>query len=195
MIDHRFVGRTRVRAEQWLTQYYFIRAVFSVIWVCLAFSVGMHSTLGAAFLLVIYPAWDAFANYLDLSRSGGKADNASQAVNVAISAATATAVILLLKTDPRWLLCVFAVWAILSGLLQLVAALRRRQKIGAQWVMVLSGAQSALAGAFFLLNAPAPLLLAISKIGGYAGVGAVYFLISSLWLSIGQFRRNRAKPS
>jgi hypothetical protein len=195
MDKHRITETTRAGAEHWLKQYYFTRAAVSVIWVALAFAVGMHSTLGAAILLVIYPAWDALANYLDLSRSGGKADNGSQAINVAISAATTAAVILALKTDPAWVLGVFGVWAILSGLLQLATALRRWKQSGAQWAMILSGAQSALAGGFFLTLAPSPLLPAIAHIAGYAGVGAAYFLISAVWLSVGQFRRGRARTS
>lgn len=195
MAEHRITQGLQAAAEQWLKHYYFSRAAVSIIWVGLAFAVGMHSTAGAAILLVLYPAWDALANYLDLSRSGGKTDNRTQAINVAISAATAAAVIIALKTDPAWVLGVFGVWAILSGLLQLATALRRWKQSGAQWAMILSGAQSAVAGGLFLTLAPTPLLAAISRIAGYAGVGAAYFLISAVWLSVGQFRRSRTRLS
>ena len=77
---------------QWLKRYYFSRAVFSLLWVALAFSVGRQSAAGAAILLIVYPAWDALANFVDLARSGGAATNRTQAVNVAISAATTLAV-------------------------------------------------------------------------------------------------------
>jgi hypothetical protein len=53
----------------------------------------------------------------------------------------------------------------------------------------LSGGQSALAGAFFLMQSRAPIHPAIGKVAGYAAVGAVYFLVSSVWLSVGQLRR------
>ena len=74
-----------------MKRYYFSRAVFSLLWVALAFSVGRQSAAGAAILLIVYPAWDALANFVDLARSGGAATN-RQAVNVAISAATTLAV-------------------------------------------------------------------------------------------------------
>ncbi|WP_250468252.1 DUF308 domain-containing protein [Caballeronia sp. GAFFF2] len=192
MSDYSLPEKTLANAERWLKNYYFTRAAVSIVWVALAFVVGLHSVAGAAVLLVIYPAWDAFANYIDMSRSGGKTGNRTQAINVAISAATTAAVIIALKTNTAWVLGVVGVWAILSGLLQLATALRRWKRFGAQWAMVLSGAQSALAGCFFLALTPAPLTLAISKIAGYAGVGAAYFLISALWLSAAQFRRHRA---
>lgn len=57
--------------EHWLKRYYLSRAIFSLIWVALAFSVGRQSAAGAAVLLVVYPAWDALANFVDLARSGG----------------------------------------------------------------------------------------------------------------------------
>jgi uncharacterized membrane protein HdeD (DUF308 family) len=194
MSDYQSTHNARAGTQRWLTHYYFIRAIVSAVWVGLAFVVGQRSAVGAALLLVVYPAWDALANYVDFSRSGGTADNRTQLINVVISAVTTAAVVVALKIDPGWVLRVFGVWAILSGLLQLATALRRWKQFGAQWAMVLSGAQSALAGGFFFTLAPATLLVAIGRVGGYAGVGAIYFLISALWLSVGQLRR-RASTS
>ncbi|MGF6535611.1 MULTISPECIES: hypothetical protein [Paraburkholderia] len=183
---------TRVREERWLKHYYFIRTAFSAIWVALAFSIGQHSPVGAAVLLVVYPAWDALANYVDMSRSGGMAENRTQATNVLISVLTAVAVIVAWTVNMNGVLGVFGVWAILAGLLQLGTAVRRWKRFGAQWAMILSGGQSALAGAFFIVQAHAPMPPAIAKVAGYAAVGAVYFLVSALLLSVGQLRRKVA---
>ena len=133
-------------------------------WVALAFAVGRQSAAGAAVLLVVYPAWDALANFVDLSRSGGMAANRTQAVNVAISAVTTLAVFPALNAGLPSVLTVFGVWAILSGALQLGTAVRRWKLAGAQWVMILSGAQSALAGLFFIVQSHAPMPPAIVKI-------------------------------
>jgi uncharacterized membrane protein HdeD (DUF308 family) len=89
-------------------------------------------------------------------------------------------------------LAVFGAWAILSGLLQLGAGLKRWKRFGAQWAMVLSGAQSALAGAFFIFQAGLPAMPSIATVTGYAGFGAFYFLVSALWLSVGAARRRNA---
>jgi hypothetical protein len=177
---------TRVQEARWLTRYYFVRAAFSAAWVALAFSVGQRLPTDAAVLLILYPAWDALANYIDASRSGGIAENRTQMINVVISIATAIAVVAALQLN--WVLGVFGVWAILSGLLQLATAVRRWKRMGAQWAMILSGGQSALAGAFFVVQAHTPLLQATGRVAGYAAVGAVYFLVSALWLSVGQMR-------
>jgi uncharacterized membrane protein HdeD (DUF308 family) len=179
----------RSSQERWLKTYYFGRAVFSAIWVAAALTIGVNSSNIAAVLLVVYPAWDALANYIDASRSGGLRQNRTQAINFAASVAVAVAVIVALQMSMNWVLGLFGLWAILSGLLQLATAVRRWKSYGAQWAMVLSGGQSAVAGAFFIVQAQMPQSPSIANVAGYAGVGAVYFLISAVWLTVSQMRR------
>lgn len=182
----------RASEEQWLKLYYFARTAFSAAWVAAAFTVGQHSLAIAAVLLVAYPAWDALANFVDASRSGGLGRNRTQAINVLASLATALAVVLALTMSMNWVLGVFGVWAILSGLLQLGTAVRRWKRFGAQWAMILSGGQSALAGSFFIIQARMPMPPSITNVAGYAAVGAFYFLVSAVWLSVSQSRRKAA---
>jgi len=189
MVEH-YPGFNAPGNEQWLTRYYFSRAIFSLIWVTLAFSVGRQSTAGAAILLIVYPAWDALANFVDLSRNGGTAANRTQAINVAMSAIATLAVFPALKTGMHAVLTVFGIWAILSGALQLGTAVRRWKHVSAQWVMILSGAQSALAGLFFIAQSHASTPPVIVKIAGYAAIGALYFLISAIWLQVRRMRRS-----
>lgn len=176
--------------EQWLKQYYFIRAAFSVLWVAAALIAGRQSFVVAAALLIIYPAWDAIANVIDAARSGGLAVNRSQAINVAASSVMTIAVILALTINMNWVLGAFGLWAIFSGLLQLGTAVRRWRTSGGQWAMVLSGGQSAVAGALFIFQAQMPQEPSISTVAGYAGVGAFYFLVSAIWLTIALSRRS-----
>lgn len=105
---------------------------------------------------------------------------------------TTIAVVVTLQTGMNQVLGVFGAWAILSGLLQLATAIRRWKSYGAQWAMILSGAQSALAGGFFIAQANMPEPPSISNIAGYAGVGALYFLISAVWLTVRKWRRKSA---
>ncbi|WP_028135838.1 DUF308 domain-containing protein [Bradyrhizobium japonicum] len=177
---------------QWLRQYYFLRGAFSVAWVVAAFAIAPSSAVIAAALLVAYPAWDAAANYLDALRSGGLSQNRTQGLNVLVSLATTIAVILALQVSMNWVLGIFGAWAILSGLLQLGTAVRRWKRFGAQWAMVLSGSQSALAGGFFIFQASMPVVPSIADVAGYAAVGALYFLVSAVWLTVGTWRRRAA---
>lgn len=191
MADYQ-VDLVRNDREQWLKQYYFLRVAFSVAWVVAAFAIAPSSPAIAGALLVLYPAWDAAANFLDALRSGGLHQNRTQALNVLASLATTIAVIVALQTNMNRVLGIFGAWAILSGLLQLGTAIRRWKSFGAQWAMVLSGAQSALAGGFFTFQATTPAVPSIANVAGYVAVGALYFLVSALWLTVSDWRRGAA---
>lgn len=178
--------------EQWLKRYYFARSAFSIIWVAVALTAGRQSFSVAAVLLTVYPAWDAIANYVDAARNGGLANNRSQAINVVVSWLMTIAVIVALTMSMNWVLGAFGLWAIFSGILQLAAAIRRWKTNGGQWAMILSGGQSAVAGAFFIAQAQMPEASSIANIAGYAGLGAFYFLVSAVWLTVGEMRLKRA---
>jgi hypothetical protein len=175
--------------EQWLKRYYFMRAAFSIVWVGLALAVGTKQPAIATLLLIAYPAWDAIANWLDAGNSGGLAKNPTQKLNVLISAVTALAVGLAANAGIGAVVAIIGVWAIVSGLQQLSTAIRRWKTHGAQWTMVLSGAQSALAGGLFVAQSQGSTPPSIANIAGYAGVGALYFLISGIWLLVSHQRR------
>ncbi len=49
--------------------------------------------------------------------------------------------------------------------------------------MILSGAQSALAGVFFAKMAAGAHVDALATVAPYEAFGAVYFLVASLWLT------------
>lgn len=174
--------------SRWLSSYYFLRAGVSVGWVATALTIGKTLPPVAAALLVAYPAWDAAANLIDARRSGGLAANPSQALNAAVSTVVAVAVALASGWSPHAVLAVFGVWAILSGLLQLATGVRR-WRAGAQWAMMLSGAQSALAGTFFIVKANGSMIPGITDIAAYAAFGAFYYLVSAVWLKAATARR------
>lgn len=177
-----------IAQESWLKTYYFARAAFAIAWVAVAATVAQQSALIGAALLVIYPAFDALANLIDGSRSGGYAQNRTQTLNVAVSAVVALSVAVALP-DMHHVLAVFGLWAILSGMLQLGTGLRRWKDFGAQWAMIISGAQSALAGGFFIFQSQQPEMPSVATVAGYAGFGAVWFLVSAVTLSVRAWRR------
>jgi uncharacterized membrane protein HdeD (DUF308 family) len=177
---------------QWLRSYYFARALFSIAWIAVAILSGEHLAL-ASVLLVIYPAWDAVANLVDARSNGGLNANPSQTLNVVVSTITTVAVILAVMNSTHAVLAVFGIWAVLSGLLQLYTGVRRWRSYGAQWVMILSGAQSTLAGGFMITQSVAAVPPTILDIVPYAGFGAFYFLLSAIWLTVTVYRKANAK--
>jgi uncharacterized membrane protein HdeD (DUF308 family) len=182
-------------ANHWLKTYYFIRGAFSILWIGFAIAIARNAPLLASVLLVAYPAWDAIANYIDAKKNGGLKANLSQTLNLAVSALTTVSVVIALGISMNAVLAVFGVWAILSGLFQLVTAVRRWKSFGAQWVMILSGAQSALAGAHFLQKAAGSAIPGITDIAPYVAFGAFYFLVSAIWLTVKDARRSSVRVS
>lgn len=168
-----------------LRNFYALRALVAAGWIAAALTLGRAMPLAAVVLLVAYPAWDALANLIDARASGGLARNRTQAINLAMSVAAAVAVAILIG-DMNAVLGVFGVWAIVSGLMQLATGVRRWKTYGAQWAMVLSGAQSSLAGGHFIMQSLGSAVPGIVDITPYAAFGAFYFLVSALWLA---FRR------
>ena len=177
--------------NQWLQSYYYIRATASVIWILLAVLIGKdHPGIGAV-LFILYPAWDALANYLDASKSGGLAVNPPQKFNLIVSLIVAAAIIWSLSVSINATIKVFGIWAIFSGLLQLSASLRRWNSSNGQWAMILSGAQSALAGIFMFRQASSDMHLDVTTVAPYAAFGVFYFLISAITLTLKNGRRRK----
>lgn len=173
-----------------LARYYLVRGIVAAGWVVAAVAAG-RSDPAAALLLVSYPAWDALANWFDAQGSGGLKANPTQALNVAVSLIAAIAVAAALQIGMNAVLAVFGIWAVAAGLAQLITGVRRWRAFGAQWAMILSGAQSMLAGAFFVVQAGTAKIPTIVDVAPYAAFGAFYFLISAAVLMF----TNRRRPA
>lgn len=184
-INNRFAEST----NKWLKGYYFTRFAFSTIWVAVAFTVAKSAPPLAAVMLIAYPAWDALANFVDAQRSGGIARNRSQLLNFIVSIITAIAVAVALSDSMNSMLFVFGIWAGFAGIFQLATAVGRWKSYGAQWAMILSGAQSALAGVFMIKMAQGTAPVGITNIAPYAAFGAFYFLVSAIWLTVSDARK------
>ncbi len=178
------VSRPGARPGQtWLRDYYAVRFAVAAVWVAVAFTLArLAPPLGVA-LLIAYPLWDAGANLADARANGGLAKNRTQALNVAVSSLAAVGVIVGALVGMNAILAVFGLWALAAGLLQLATGVRRWKTSGAQWAMILSGAQSALAGVFFARMSAGAQVDALATVAPYAAFGAFYFLVSALWLT------------
>lgn len=160
---------------------YFVRAAFSITWVILIALFAKTSFGIATILLIIYPAWDVAGTFLDIRANKGSVSKTPQYINAAISTITAVAVGLALQKGVPEALIVFGVWAILTGLIQLILGLRRRKLLGGQWPMMISGGQSIIGGTSFILLAHDP-TMGITSLAGYAAFGAFYYLLAAFRL-------------
>jgi uncharacterized membrane protein HdeD (DUF308 family) len=168
----------------WLQRYYGVRALFCAVWVAMAFALGRSQPQMGALLLIAYPLWDCLANYVDARRTGGLRANPAQLLNAIVSAIVAIAVASTVGRDIHAAIAVIGVWAALAGILQLSTAVRRRRSVRAQWPMILSGAQSILAGAHFVMRSLDPSIqLSAATVAPYAAFGAFYFAVSAIVLA------------
>ncbi|MBE9584488.1 hypothetical protein IM792_08525 [Mucilaginibacter sp. JRF] len=176
------VAGSAVATSTSLRNLYFTRAAFSIVWVILMAVVGKARTDIAEILLIIYPAWDVVGTFLDMRANPNTSSKTTQFVNAAISTITTIAVIFALQKGVPETLIVFGTWAIGTGLIQLILGIRRKRYLTGQWPMIISGAQSTLAGTSFILLAHDP-TKGITSLAGYAAFGAFYYLLAAFRLN------------
>ncbi|GHB21124.1 membrane protein [Streptomyces umbrinus] len=180
-----------------LRSLYLIRVAFSLVWVALVATTSASlvspdkPTAIAAVLLVVYPLWDVVATVLErrMAATAGSTDRVGT-INMALGLAAGAGMIIAVFSTIGTALLVFGIWALLSGAIQLVVAIRRRRTVGAQWPMVISGGLSVLAGASFAAMSASD-TSSLSSITGYSAFGAFWFLVSAITLSIRARRETR----
>lgn len=166
-----------------LRKLYFTRAAFSISWVILVALFAKTSPAIATVLLIIYPAWDVIGTFLDIrANRNSTSSKTPQYINAIISSITTVAVGIALQKGVPEALIVFGTWAIGTGLIQLILGLKRRKTLGAQWPMIISGAQSMIGGTSFIILAHDP-TKGITSLAGYAAFGAFYYLLTAFRLS------------
>jgi hypothetical protein len=170
-------------SSRYLRNLYFVRTLFQLTWAGLLLT-HLTTPTWAAVLLTVYPLWDVACTVYDLKTSGGAggATATTQVINIILGLATSVAIGLTVSSQPKYAIAAFGAWALLAGLLQLAVGVARRKALGGQWAMILSGAQSTLAGAAFVVGGLGGKFHA-KDLGGYAVFGAAYFLVGAILLS------------
>jgi hypothetical protein len=182
---------TYFKSTRSLRNLYFVRTAFQAVWAASVILSAMREPQIAAVLFLLYPLWDVACTVYDLNTSSAPGNaRISQRINALLGVGAGIGIGLTVFHQPIYSVAVFGVWAFGAGLLQLVLGLIRRKQLGGgQWAMVLSGAQSMLAGVAYFLGGLYD-KLHIKDVGGYAIFGALYFLIGGILLT-----RRLSKPS
>ena len=166
-----------------LRNLYYLRAAFAVLWavtlIVAAPPVGGLLTL----LVVLYPLVDAASVLWQLrSEVGADAPRVAEWINVVVSVVAAGALGWASTVSVSTVIGVFGVWAVASGIVQLIAAVLRR-RLGGQVPIILSGALSTVVGLAFVAQSFQAGASA-TGIGGYAIGGAIFFLIAAIRLTL-----------
>jgi hypothetical protein len=127
------VNGQSVETARSLRGLYFTRATFSILWIILMVLFAKTSIGFASILLIIYPAWDVVGTFLDIrANQSNNRSKTPQYVNAAISSITTVAVAIALQISIPAALIVFGVWAIGTGLIQLILGIRRNKFLSGQ---------------------------------------------------------------
>lgn len=170
------------QANTGLRNLYFTRTIVQFIWAAAVIAVAAKNPAAGATLLILYPLWDVACTLYDMKVSAGSNTATTQYVNAAIGTIAAIGIAITGYSHPSYAVAVFGGWALVAGLLQLAVGILRRQRLGGQWAMILSGIQSTAAGVAFTLGGLSG-KFHIKDLGGYAIFGAVYFLIAGILLA------------
>jgi uncharacterized membrane protein HdeD (DUF308 family) len=177
-------------------QLYVIRGLVAIAWAAVFAAVSDSLTTGvtvaAGILVVIYPLIDVAASLIDARSQRGPARRLLLA-GAAISAIAAAALAIAATRSIADVFAVFGVWALFSGVAQVVVALRRRAQFGNQWPMLLAGVGSVCFGIAYVIAStgtdPMLIMLAI-----YAAGGGIDFVVQA-WLLARRRRRPVATPA
>ncbi|MCQ9366721.1 DUF308 domain-containing protein [Brevibacterium sp. 91QC2O2] len=165
---------------------YFVRFAFAIVWVGIMFATAAKATDPNALLtvlLIVYPAFDAGAVLWQLRADPDKQrPKVTEWISVAVSIAVAIALGISSSASIATALAVWGAWAIVAGVPQLITAIRNRRS-GGQVAQMLSGGISVLAGASFLFQGIQG-NGAMAGAAGYAALGAIFFLVSAIRLSV-----------
>lgn len=128
---------------------------------------------GAALLLASYPLIDVIASLLNPNL----AERNLMRVNAAVSSLAVIGIgIAAFGSDAGAALVAFGAWAVVSGLILLGIAIRRRRAHGRQLPLIVSGGLSTLAGISFIAASGSD-KAHVGNLAGYMAFGAVLFLL------------------
>jgi len=165
-----------------LRRLYFIRFAFAIVW-ALILLLTMPAVGGALLVLVVlYPLVDAAAVLWQLRSEGpAQASRVPEWINVIVSVVAAIALGWAATNSIPAVIATWGIWAVVSGLVQLLAASLRRRS-GGQVPLIVSGAISIIAGLGFAVSSHGT--TSAAGAGGYAILGGVFFLIAAIRLSV-----------
>jgi uncharacterized membrane protein HdeD (DUF308 family) len=178
----RSVSRTSAAFTSRLRGLYFTRFGFAVVWALVLFLAASSLNPLLTTLVIIYPLVDAVAVLWQLrAEPSTRASRLFEWLNVVVSVLAAAALAVASFDSLGGVLTVWGVWAVISGVTQLIAATLRRRD-GGQVPLIISGALSVGAGISFIVMATHD-VATVSALATYAIPGGVFFLISAIRLS------------
>jgi uncharacterized membrane protein HdeD (DUF308 family) len=180
------------RGSKVLRVLYLTRVAFVGAWVLLADTLASSSQddntarILVGVLLVAYPVSDVAATIFEI-RANRSMTMLPHYANFAAGVLATSGLLITGFTSVPAAMSIFGVWAILSGVAQIVVGAIRRQTFRGQWPMIISGIGS-LGGAGYI-GWSGTAGSALGLLAEYAEGGAFFYLLTSLWLFLAPRQR------
>lgn len=172
------------QALRLLQRLYFFRVASSAVWIAAiialkgSFDAGGSITLIAA-ALAAYPALDGLVTLIDLRIPASASVQKLLWCNLA-AGLTAAALEVVPSGGIDTKIRAFGLWAVASGAVQMLLGASRQPWLSRQWLMIISGAGSVLAGLTFATWAGSG-PNGLSALEQYSLGGAAWYLITAAW--------------
>jgi uncharacterized membrane protein HdeD (DUF308 family) len=180
------------RGSKVLRVLYLTRVAFVGAWVLLADTLASSSQddntarILVGVLLVAYPVSDVAATIFEI-RANRSMTMLPHYANFAAGVLATSGLLITGFTSVPAAMSIFGVWAILSGVAQILVGVIRRQTFRGQWPMIISGIGS-LGGAGYI-GWSGTAGSALGLLAEYAEGGAFFYLLTSLWLFLAPRQR------
>jgi uncharacterized membrane protein HdeD (DUF308 family) len=176
-----------------------LRGIFSLIFGCLALSMPVAAMVT---MTIFFGAYSIADGIFYLVAGLNEAPEGRQWWSLVLSGLVALATGLIVLISPQiaslglaaFLWSMISIWAIATGIFQLVAAVRLRREIKGDWLLGLSGLLSILLGGVLLAFLWVNPLASLVTVGILIGLGALAYGIVQLLLSA-KLSKRRKKSS
>lgn len=182
-----------ILADNWWA--FVLRGIAAIIFGIIAFLVPGMALLTLVFLFGFYATADGIfgiAAAFDLRRSRTRTDTPWWALLISGVISIIAGVLAFAWPGPSAfaLLMVIAAWMIVTGIFQIVAAVRLRKQIRGEWVMALGGVLSIITGTLIALFPGPGALAMVIWIGAFAFVYGILLIV--LGVKLRRVRRSVA---
>lgn len=151
-----------------------LRGIASVIFGVLAFAWPGITILSLVFVYGAYALVDGLSSLYAAIKGGDGASPRWWLAVVGIAGVLAGLISFVMPgAVALWLLLLIGAWAIVSGIFEIVGAIRLRKEIDNEWMLILHGVITVLFGAVLMITPGAGALAMVWVIGAYAIAGGI----------------------
>lgn len=184
MVEEQPLVEERLRTNWWAL---LVRGLLAVLFGVLTIVVPGLTLAALILLFAVYALAEGVLNIIGaIRRRGGKRHVWVLVVEGLVSILAGLVALFWPGITAIALVYVIAAWALLTGVLEISAAIRLRRKVRGEWLLALSGILSIALGVLLMLNPGVGALVMVIWIGAYAIVFGALLVFLGLRMRLGR---------